>query len=165
MDKITFLLFVFTYTLFVNAQQPNFVEAKNCSAKLKVIKNRNVKSISPNSTLKYYLILTNNTDIKSTYKIGVRELKESCSSNDVLKENVSLNFSLELKEDPLVSILNKEITLNPNQSYRFKVEVKALENAPVERWNCSQVEVISLTCNKLVTSTMLKTFVRNPNLR
>ena len=156
MGKITTLLCMYACSFFVNTQEPKFLNVNDCNSELKVKKNRNVKSILPSSNLNYHLILTNNSKTKNIYKIDIVELQENCSNDNTSKGNVSLKLSTES---------NGEISLNAGQSYNFKVKVETSNTILIERWNCSEIKVTSLTCNELAGTVLLKTFVRDPSLR
>ncbi|MCG8813938.1 hypothetical protein G1K66_11805 [Tenacibaculum finnmarkense] len=157
---------LFSQSIFTETFYNKSSKDKNCNTELKVKKNRNVKSISPSSKLKYHLVLTNNSKIKNTYKLNVVELKKSCSNN-TSKENVPLKLSIvpNKNANKYNVNFNKKITLDAGQSYHFKVKVSLLKNTPIERWNCSEIQVTSLKCNEIVASALLKTFVQNPSLR
>lgn len=167
MGKIIAFLCICVCFFLINVQDSNSSElkVKNCKTELKVKKNRSVKSISPSSNLNYQLILTNNSNTRNIYKIDIIELQESCFKGKVSKGNVSLSLSVKLNKSGLLVNLNREITLEAGEKLSFRVEVASLENTPVEKWNCSEVKVTSLTCNELVATTVLKTFVRDPSLR
>ncbi|MCH3881932.1 MULTISPECIES: hypothetical protein [Tenacibaculum] len=139
----------------------------NCTAILEVEKNRNSKSIFK-SDLKYKLILTNTSNKKTSYKVEMENTKEELKN---LKSRFSKSKKT-IKTSSLKAITlnskNKsinEIVLNPGEKYTFNVLLSKIDTKSFNTWNLTKVKVYSLECKEIIASTILKTFIPNPELR
>lgn len=140
---------------------------KKCTATLLVENNTNTKSIFKND-LKYKLILTNTSNKKTSFKVEMENTKEelknlksrSSKSNKTIKTSNLKAITLNSRNKSI-----NEIVLIPGEKYTFNVVLSKIDTKSFNTWNLTKVKVYSVECKEIIASTILKTFIPNPELR
>ncbi|APG64709.1 hypothetical protein LPB136_04740 [Tenacibaculum todarodis] len=138
-----------------------------CTAILKVENNRNSKSIFKES-INYKLILINTSNKKTSYKVEIENTKEGLKKAQ--RRSSKPKKAIETSKLKVLTLNNKnksigEIVLKPGEKYLFKVKLSKVDNESVNKWNLTKVKVSSPECKGVIVSTILKTYIPNPELR
>lgn len=131
-----------------------------CKAKLQVEKNRNSRSVPKEGTI-YRLEISNESIGTVTFNLRAENLSTSCVNNDgsATSSNVNLNsLIMDLEATPV-----NHITLNAGETKFFLIKITANQETPFNRWNCTKVLAQSVECSNYELSTILHSYVSNPN--
>lgn len=157
-------------TTYTKTSFNKLLNKSNCKATLEVKQNRNTRSVKPNSGVSYYLILKNTSNKTSTYKLTSESLKNSCYTKDdknlqraTKNENIFLEVSF--NKNTLSKTNFVDITLKSGESKKVEVRLFTAIDTPIKRWNCTEIKAVSVDCNTVVASTVLKTYIANPQER
>lgn len=152
---IKMTLFVFIFNSFTTFSQLN-----SCNATLKVEKDRNVRSTPLNGTY-YPMILTNNATTSKIFSLNFSNLNSNCQNpdNSNISNNVSLtaNF-LDEQLNPL-----SQLVIYAGQTANFFIHINVPNGTPFGKWSCIKINAIANECSNYEISTVLHTFVIDPN--
>ncbi|KJD32817.1 hypothetical protein PK35_07490 [Tamlana nanhaiensis] len=172
MKPFTIILFTFLSVLPLKKQTYFNTTIQNCEATLKVVKDRNAKSVFGDRPTKFDLTLTNTSASRTTFKIYTEKSKESCGKNSYLKssskklQNEDLNVSFvnpttgKTSQDKSSGL--NEFTLNAGESKTFEIFVQAKEDTPYYSWGCIDVKAESASCNSIIATTKLSIYIPDP---
>jgi hypothetical protein len=153
-SKISYIIFLVLCTA------GSFAQSGSCNGTFQVEQNRNYSSVPPEGT--YYTLLLSNTGTSSTtYTLSSSNVNSSCSNNDGSSTSGNVNLAISFADTNSNSI--SEITLNPDETSTFLVNVKVPLGTTVSKWNCTQISASATTCSNFTLNTILHTLVSDPN--
>ncbi len=158
-QRLTARQFLFTLGLFMFATSFGF--SQTCNAELAVEKNRNSKSVSEKGAI-YKMVLTNNSSRAESFSIKTTHLKTSCANKHFKQSVPNANLDLVVLATDRLSEVPSKIALEPGQSYKFSIKVSSNKTTPINSWGCIEVNAIADSCKASAASTVLKSYVPDP---
>ncbi len=137
-----------------------FAQSAKCIATLKVAKDRNTSSTSPEGA-RYNMILSNNGPITTNYLLSAININSDCTNNDGSSSSENANLTASFTDGNANSI--SEISLIPGEAISFTVTVNVPIGTAVNKWNCTEIKAIASTCPNYNVSIILHTLVSDPS--
>ncbi|MAP54539.1 MAG: hypothetical protein CL605_06505 [Altibacter sp.] len=132
--------------------------AQNCNSELKVLKNRNARSVAENDGTQFTFQLINNATSAQTYTIRTE------MSNKVFKVKGKVPKRLGPNQNLTRTVLKNRaqiqyITVPAGATVTFQVQVTVPPNTPVNHWGGIDVTATSDMCPNNNISTLLRLYV------
>ena len=137
--------------------------AQNCSATLKVEKDRNAKSAYSDDAAVFNMVLTNTSANSVTYIMDTKNLTESCATENKKTATPNVPLNVEVRAGNSTGAVGNSITLRGGETRSFKIYVSVPPRTPFNTWSCIEVSAKGAECNEATASTVLRVFVPEPS--
>ncbi|MEP3836822.1 MAG: Fn3-like domain-containing protein [Algibacter sp.] len=164
-------LYILIFTIFIGGttieKNSSSINDLNCSATLKVQKDRSFKSATENGA-QFILTLTNTSGKPASYKLTASKSLNPCTNNKSTNmsksavRNSDLYISLNQNTAYSSTSENSAISLENGESKEFKVSVTVPEGTEYKTWGCIEVKANALNCNSVSAEIILSVYIPDP---
>jgi hypothetical protein len=105
--------------------------------------------------------ITNTSSVSDVYTLSSKDVNSTCVNTDGSStvNNVVLNYAfLDANQNPI-----NQIALGSGETVNFFIFVTVPVGTVTDNWSCAQIIGTSKTCESYQASTILHTWVINPN--